>query len=68
MKSLCRESNKMSMKVCAFCRHWYDPANSAITPKFAGLWEYEHGIKRMCNIRKIETYSQFKCSNYELKI
>jgi hypothetical protein len=29
------------VKRCAFCKHWYDPANAAIAPKVPsiGLWE-----------------------------
>ena len=33
--------NIKHVKKCAFCKNWYDPTNSAITPKSPaiGMWE-----------------------------
>ena len=31
MKMLVTEG-RIGIRKCAFCRHWYDPTNSAITP------------------------------------
>ena len=37
-------------RLCAFCKHWYDPGNAAIRPKnpALGLWEYDEKAKSHC--------------------
>ena len=35
-----------SIKKCAFCKYWYDPACEMITPSTAGRWKYKMGVKR----------------------
>lgn len=34
---------KSGQKLCAFCKYWNDPGNSAISPKLhaVGIWEYD---------------------------
>ena len=41
--------NIKHQKKCAFCKHWYDPTNSAIAPKSPkiGLWEIKD-INQKC--------------------
>ena len=40
----------LNMKHCAFCKYWYDPTNSVITPAKGrkGVWEYDGEEKRCC--------------------
>ena len=40
MKAKAR-ANNITSKKCAFCKNWYDPANSAIKPCGTITWEYE---------------------------
>ncbi len=38
-------------KKCAFCKHWYDPSNSAIKPRnpHFNQWEFDDQSRKMCN-------------------
>lgn len=59
------------MKKCAFCRYYYDPTNSVITPKKGQqkVWEYETGIKKPCRMKSNrETSSQNMCQKFSCKI
>lgn len=60
-----------NQRVCAFCKHWYDPACTHIRPTgdpFMKWWEYDKDVKSMCEIKHKEQYSQnFGCSKYEIK-
>ena len=59
-------------KKCAFCKHWYDPTNSAIAPKAPniGLWEIKDtNQKCMCLKKNIHMPANAFCSNdFEIKI
>lgn len=62
-----------SMKICAFCKYWYDPSNSAIYPKnpLTGLWEYEREAKNLCTkgVYKSPRASYGPaCPEYECKV
>lgn len=39
-------ANIKTIKKCAFCKYWYDPTNSAISPRSPkiNLWEYDDKI------------------------
>ena len=41
---------KSGSKLCAFCKNWYDPTNSAIEPKntVGGFWMYDDSIWNIC--------------------
>ena len=39
--AIVNENNRASMRKCAFCQHWYDPANSAIRLQRPKIWEYD---------------------------
>ena len=59
------------VKKCAFCKYWYDPTNSCISPKphFRGVWEYEDNMKSTCT--KCGHRSQpawSSCGDFECKI
>lgn len=61
---------KSSIKRCAFCKYWNDPANRCIRPKFAnvGLWEYDNSAEEVC-LKKGVRYKAFNsCRDYECKI
>lgn len=42
--------NTKTVKKCAFCKYWYDPTNSAISPRSPkiNLWEYDDKAKCKC--------------------
>ena len=56
-------------KICAFCRHWYDPTNSAIRPKNGGFWEFDNNVRKRC-MKKVgyETQSWASCTEFECKV
>lgn len=64
--------NIKTTKKCAFCKHWYDPTNSAIAPKSPaiGLWEIkDDNQKSMCLKKNIQMSAGTFCSsNFERKI
>lgn len=64
--------NIKHIKKCAFCKYWYDPANSAITPKAPniGLWEIKDiNQKNLCLKKNIPMSANAFCSNdYEGKL
>lgn len=41
-------ANIKTAKKCAFCKYWYDPTNSAISPRSPkiNLWEYDDKCKK----------------------
>ncbi|MCD8090151.1 MAG: hypothetical protein LUD81_05925 [Clostridiales bacterium] len=62
--------NMKTAKICAFCKHWFDPACSAIKPvsPVSGLWEVDGTMKKACLKRNgIERKADFSCSNFEKK-
>lgn len=63
-----QESNA-SIRRCAFCKYWYDPTNSAISPKGAcGRWELNPNIKKICRMWNIEKISWSTCKKFEFKL
>ena len=58
------------MKKCAFCKHWYDPTNSAINPKMPnmGIWEYDGNARKKCLIRNVEQKGGEFCKKFEIKV
>lgn len=54
------------VKKCAFCKNWYDPTNSAITPKSPaiGMWEIKDiNQKCMCLKKNIPMAANAFCSS-----
>lgn len=43
----------LGIKKCAFCKYYYDPSYTVISPKKGqkNVWEYENNIKRPCRLR-----------------
>ncbi len=64
--------NVKHIKKCAFCRNWYDPTNSAISPKSPsiGLWEIKDiNQKNTCTKKNIPMAANAFCSSdFESKI
>jgi hypothetical protein len=62
--------NIKTTKKCAFCKYWYDPANTAIRPRNAerGLWEFDPDVKKICEKKRYERPSDSFCGKYECKI
>lgn len=64
--------NIKNIKKCAFCKHWYDPTNSAIAPKSPsiGLWEIKDtNQKCLCLKKNIKMPATAFCSSgYEAKL
>ncbi len=59
------------IRVCAFCKFWYDPTNSAIRPKNPrmGHWEYDYEAKNVCTkTNQTHLGGKMACSDYECKI
>ena len=63
-------ANIKTVKKCAFCTHWYDPANSHISPKAAqiGLWNFEERASCFCEIKRRETLGNAFCQEYQCKL
>lgn len=55
---------------CAFCKYWYDPTNSYITPKSPSinLWGFDTKAKCKCLKRNYEMSAGSCCPHYELKL
>lgn len=62
-------ANSKSKKICAFCKHWYDPTNSAIKPHAPKLniWIYDDKVEKMCMKRGFEMRSGKFCGAFENK-
>ena len=62
--------NLKNNRRCAFCKHWYDPTNSAIMPKHptAGIWEYDDKIESICQKTGFKRKSFMACQDYVCKI
>lgn len=71
MGSQLARKNSPSMKHCAFCKYFYDPANTVIAPKRGqkDVWEYLVKEKRPClQKNNRETESQMTCPRFECKL
>lgn len=63
-------ANPKHGKMCAFCRHWYDPTNSCIKPQFPNRWLYDRTAKRKCTKKCVEvpSWAGTSCRYYEGKV
>ncbi len=57
-------------KMCAFCKYWYDPTNSAIAPKAPeiGVWLYDKKARCQCLQWGVTKAAGASCKKYECKI
>ena len=64
--------NIKNTNFCAFCKHWYDPTNSAIEPKnpIVGLWKIrDDKQKNLCLKKNLPKAAHSTCgSGFELKL
>ena len=62
--------NIKSVKKCAFCKYWYDPTNSVISPRSPkiNLWEYEEQVRKKCLKKGYDMKSDSFCGKYECKL
>lgn len=63
-------ANPEHSKMCAFCSHWYDPANSCIQPQTHNRWLYDRTAKKMCIQRGVpmQSWAGGTCKYYERKV
>jgi hypothetical protein len=63
--------NIKNAKKCAFCKYWYDPTNSAISPRNpkTNQWTItdEH-CKKKCLQKNYDMGSTAFCGKYECKL
>ena len=61
---------KSPSRLCAFCRHWYDPTNSAISPSDirGGFWNYDEKAVHKCAKNGRDMKGQMSCHLYECKL
>lgn len=62
--------NIKTMKKCAFCKYWYDPMNSAISPQSPqfNIWEFDDNAKKKCLQRNCDMSANGFCGKYECKV
>ena len=63
--------NIKQAKKCAFCEHWYDPANSTISPQNPkiGIWQITDTDKKCkCLKKNVDMRAGSFCSYYECKL
>lgn len=61
---------KTHSRLCAFCKHWYDPTNSAISPRnpVAGFWEYDDKAMNVCKVYGAKKPAGASCMQYVCKL
>lgn len=61
-------ANSSQGKYCAFCRHWYDPANKALTPRQGrNLYDINQNMTAKCNKQLINTRAMATCPKFQSK-
>jgi hypothetical protein len=60
--------NCQKNKWCCFCRHWYDPTNSALTPRMGkDLFDVDGRAVKKCNLHCLETHALGTCKDFKKK-
>ena len=69
MKLSAMEHNT-SIRRCAFCRHWYDPANKHIEPRpgCRGSWTYDGDAREQCLLNHFSKLASSYCQKFECKL
>ena len=59
-----------NFKKCAFCKHWYDPTNQFIRPKYPnnGIWEYDSNATAQCLKSNLKRRAYGSCNQYDCKL
>lgn len=62
--------NIKTVKKCVFCKYWYDPTNSAISPRSPriNLWDYNERAKMKCLQKNCDMVAGAFCNKYECKL
>ena len=62
--------NIKNVKKCAFCKYWYDPMNTAVSPYSPkiNLWKFDDKCKNKCLKKNYEISSSAFCEKYECKL
>ena len=72
MAAMASQTVKANYPKCAFCKYWYDPANSYISPKspVMDIWSYDTDAKCKCLKKNLNMPSGGGggCKYYECKI
>lgn len=57
-------------RICAFCKHWYDPTHQHIAPKnpMSGIWYFDKSAKALCLKYNITKQSNASCSKFEKRV
>ena len=57
-------------KYCAICKYWYDPCNTAITPRVGGKhWDFDPKAKHECTKKGNRlTAGIYSCPMFECKL
>ena len=63
-------ANIKNVKKCAFCKYWYDPTNSAISPRTPNqnMWKYDEKCKKMCLLKNYDMTASSTCDKYKCKL
>lgn len=65
-----KRANLLIHQYCAFCKYWYDPTNTYISPHAPRqhIWTYDYLAKCKCLKKNRETKGGEICSYYQCKI
>lgn len=62
-------ANSKKNKYCAFCKHWYDPTNSALEIVLGkDLFRIDNSTQKKCIKQNLITKALFICRYYESKM
>ena len=55
---------------CAFCRYWYVPTNSDISPvaPAQGMWKVNMQAKSLCTLKNTKPGATHRCEKFQSKI
>ena len=58
------------VKICAFCKYWYDPTNQHIKPKnpMSGIWYFDKNAKSQCMLNSTKKRSDSGCNKFDKKV
>lgn len=59
-----------SAHFCAFCKHWFDPCCTSISPKdsFGKIWEVQKNSQHPCILHHIPKLATQSCKDFEMKL
>ena len=57
----------LSIKCCAFCKYWWDPACRHIQPQQGIIWQMESNAVCRCIKRNMDTRGDASCGMFRYK-